>query len=64
MIATDKFGRIFKLGDKVLKAYSKHIFVCRVTKIIGDKIYLDNVTSQYLRYPNRCVIIPNDFDVD
>lgn len=59
----DKLGFAFNEGCKVARAVmmgkSPMLDICTVTKIDGDKLYLDN-SKVPIRYPERLLIIEQD----
>lgn len=56
---TDMYGKEFKVGDFVAKAYRTcDLRVMKVTKIVDDKVYLGKSTNP-IYYPN-CVLILDD----
>lgn len=61
----DMRGVDFVVGDYVAKAYmsgrSANVSVCRVTKIDGDKMYLDN-SKVAIRYPGRLLIVTKVYE--
>jgi len=61
-VATDVQGKEFVVGQQVAKAAKLYradglfVEVAEVTKINGDKVYLDN-SLQPLKFPGRVAII-------
>jgi len=61
-MAKDVQGKEFAVGQKIARAAKLmvmdglHIQVCEVTRIDGDKVYLDN-SSRPMRFPERLAII-------
>lgn len=59
----DMKGYAFNVGCKVIRAVmsgqSPKLAECKVTRIDGDKIYLDN-SKIPIRYPKRLLIIEQD----
>jgi hypothetical protein len=59
----DMKGFAFTEGCKVARAVlwgkSPKLDICEVTKITGDKLYLDN-SKQAMRFPERLLIIEQD----
>ena len=57
----DMNGKEFEVGQYVAKAYrTTDLRVMKVTKIIGDKVYLGKSTNP-MDYP-QCVLILNNYD--
>lgn len=56
----DKLGFAFHEGCKVARAVSDgYLAICKVTKIAGNNLYLDN-SKQPIKYPERLLIIEQD----
>lgn len=59
----DMKGFAFNVGCKVARATmwgrSPHLEICTVTKIDGNKLYLDN-SKQPIKFPERLLIIEQD----
>ena len=61
-MAIDAQGKKIKLGDKIgraAKLYSVdglYIEIVKVTRLEGDKVYL-NDSSRPIKFPNRVVVI-------
>lgn len=57
----DKLGKEFQVGQYVAKAYySGDLRILRVTKIIGDNIYLGQSTNALI-YPHSVLILEGDY---
>ena len=61
---TDKLGFAFNVGCKVARAVSRgrssvDLDICTVTRIDGDKLYLDD-SKIPIKYPKRLLIIDQD----
>ena len=59
----DKLGFGFQVGCKVIRPVilgkSPMLDICEVTRIEGDKLYLDN-SKQAIRFPERLLIWEQD----
>ena len=57
---TDKRGKLIQVGQEVARAVSSGrsvtIAICKVTRIEGNRVFLDN-SPQSLVYPNRIVVL-------
>jgi len=60
--AKDGQGNVFKVGQRVARADKQYrtdglyVKVCSVTKVNGNKVYLDG-SPQALKYPGRVIIL-------
>jgi hypothetical protein len=62
-MAKDAQGKDIKLGDKVARAAQLgatigglYVIIAEVTKVNGDKVYLDNSRSP-MKFPDRIAVI-------
>ena len=63
IVVLDKFKRIFKVGQTVLKTETRGgIYVRKVVDIRNGKLYLNGAGGQHIRQPHELIILPDDWD--
>ena len=57
-VPRDKRGNEIKLNDTVVRSHPEKadLLICKVTKIVGEKVYLDNSHTPLI-YNNRIAVL-------